>query len=439
MKFCWNRKSTLYGRDFSLTFKDLKDALNKKSEPDTLPKKPFIAIKLDRNSSKSIINLFRVVASHYCFRLTSEIFPQGKNIKEDNFLYSQSVDKSPPSFIVQTGGTTGSCKQILRLQNTWIRSFKINREKWQVSDSDSYGILGDLTHSISLYGLLEGLYLGTDVNLLSEWLPKSQLAIIADRKISILYATPIQLQLLIRAYEIHQIAPIPTLRRIIVGGSKLSKAQSLKLGKHFPEAEIAEFYGTAETSFITVSSPCTPQGSVGKVYEGVTVRITNDSGETLPKGKIGDIEVTSPYLFEGYIFDDKISLNQNDYFQTGERGFLDDQGNLFLKGRRDRMVSIHDINIHPEDVENYLQSLPGVEVAYVYPVSDKFNANHLHACIFYNSVKPNKNEIAGLCRNELGNKLTPKSFKLISDKPPLLLSGKLDLIALQNELEQGRW
>ena len=439
MKFSWNHKSTLYGRDFSLTFKDLKDALNKKSEPDTLPKKPFIAIKLDRNSSKTIINLFRAVTNNYCFRLTPEPFPRGKTIMEDDYLLPHSVDNSPPSFIVQTGGTTGSSKQILRSQNTWMRSFKINRNNWQISDSDSYGILGDLTHSISLYGLMEGLYLGSDMNLLSEWLPKSQLANISDREISILYATPIQLQLLIRAYEIHQIKPIPTLRLIIVGGAKLSATQAKKLPKLFPKAEIAEFYGTAETSFITVTSPSTPQGSVGKVYEGVTIRISNDSGEALPNGEIGDIEVTSPYLFEGYIFDDKISLNQNDCFQTGERGYLDDQGNLFLKGRRDRMISIHDINIHPEEVENYLQSLPGVEVAYVYPVSDKFNVNHLHACLFYDSIKPNKNDIARMCRMELGNYLTPKSFKLISNKPPLLLSGKLDLIALQNELEQGRW
>ena len=358
---------------------------------------------------------------------------------EDDYLLPHSVDNSPPSFIVQTGGTTGASKQILRSQNTWMRSFKINRNNWQISDSDSYGILGDLTHSISLYGLLEGLYLGSDVNLLSERLPKTQLDEIATRKITILYATPIQLQLLIRAFEIHQIKPIPTLRLIIVGGAKLSATQTKKLPKLFPEAEIAEFYGTAETSFITVTSPSTPQGSVGKVYEGVTIRISNDSGEVLPNDEIGNIEVTSPYLFEGYIIDGKITSNQNDYFPTGERGYLDDQGNLFLKGRRDRMMSIHDVNIHPEEVENYLQTFPGVEAAYVYPALDKFKVNQLYACLFYNSVEPNIDEISGICRNVLGNSHTPKSFKLIDGKPPLLPSGKLDLVALQTKQGQEEW
>ena len=439
MKFSWNRKSAVYGRDFTLSFKDLKDALNKKSEPDTLPKKTCIAIKLASNSSESIINLFLAVANNYCFRLTPETFPLGKNIKEDNFHLPHSVANSPPSFIVQTGGTTGSSKQILRSQNTWIRSFKINRKKWQISDCDSYGILGDLSHSISLYGLLEGLYLGTDVNLLRENLPQSQLAVIADREISVLYATPIQLQLLIRAFEIHHRKPIPTLRLVIVGGSKLSANLSLQLAQLFPAAEMVEFYGTAETSFITVASPNSPQGSVGKAYEGVKIRVVNDRGEVLSNNKIGNIEVLSPYLFEGYIGDGQVSFRLNDYFQTGERGLLDEEGNLFLKGRRDRIISIHDVNIHPEVIENFLETLPGVEAAYVYPMSENYRVNHLHCCIFYDSIKPDESEIVGKCRKELGHSHTPKSLKLIRGKPPLLLSGKLDLATLKTGLELGRW
>ena len=184
------------------------------------------------------------------------------------------------------------------MQSTWINSFLINRENWAITSRDNYGILGDLTHSISLYGLLEGLYLGTNVTLLGEWLPKSQLEEFATRMISVLYATPIQLQLLTRAFEIHKLKPITTLRKIIVGGAKLTPNQVLKLKKLFPKGEIIEFYGTAETSFITITTTDSPQGSVGKAYEGVKIRVINDLGESLPNGEIGNIEVTSPYVLK---------------------------------------------------------------------------------------------------------------------------------------------
>ncbi len=434
MKFTWNHNSFLSGKGFTLNSNELKKNLELNPDQRPFPKSPLVAIKLDNNPLDSITNLFQAVDGNYCFRLTPEPFPGEISTKPDPCLFTYQPATSPPCFIVQTGGTTGPVKQILRLQGTWIQSFKINKQNWSISTGDNYGILGDLTHSISLYGLLEGLYLGTNVTLLGDWLPKSQIKEIVVRKISVLYATPIQLQLLIRAFEIHQLSPIKSLRRVIVGGSKLSTSQTLKLTEMFPEAEVIEFYGTTETSFITVSSSNTPQGSVGKAYEGVDIRVTDDNRDLLPQNEIGNIEVASPYLFEGYIIEGKVSLKPNDYFQTGERGYLDDKGNLFLKGRRDRMISIHDTNIHPEEVENYLETLQGVEAAYVYLAPDKPNTHHLNACIYYNSVKPDINDIASRCRSDLGNYQAPKSYQLIDDKPPKLPSGKLDLVTIKARL-----
>lgn len=435
MKFNWHQASVLSGKNFFLNADEIKKLLSIDLVSCQLPEQPFVAINLDRTHVSSIINLFRAVERNYCFRLTPEPFPKGENIKADHCSHDHDPSDSPPCFVVQTGGTTGPAKKILRLQSTWTNSFLINRRIWSITSRDNFGILGDLTYSISLYGLLEGLYLGTNVTLLGEWLPKSQLEEIATRKISILYATPIQLQLLIRAFEIHKLKPITTLRKIVVGGSKLTPNQGLTLKKLFPKGEIIEFYGTAETSFITITNTNSPQGSVGQVYEGVEVRVINDLGEPLPNGEIGNIEVASPYIFKGYIDNGTLNPIQSDYFQTGERGFLDKNGYLFLKGRRDRMISIHDVNVHPEEVENFLTTIKGIEAAYVYSTCDRFETNHLHACLFVNSFKPDINQVSSMCRRELGFNLTPRSYRLIDEKPPLLASGKLNFAAIQRMLE----
>lgn len=435
LKFNWHQASVLSGKNFFLNADEIKKHLRIDRASNQLPVQPFVAINLDRNPVSSIINLFRAVEGNSCFRLTTETFPNGDKIKTDHCSLAHDPADSPPCFVVQTGGTTGPVKKILRLQSTWINSFLINRGFWAITSRDNYGILGDLTHSISLYGLLEGLYLGTNVTLLGEWLPKSQLEEIASRMISVLYATPIQLRLLTRAFEVHKLKPITTLRKIVVGGSKLTPNQVLMLKKLFPKGEIIEFYGTAETSFITITTTDSPQGSVGQVYEGVEVRVINDLGEPLPNGEIGDIVVKSPYIFKGYIDNGTLNPIQSDYFQTGERGFLDENGYLFLKGRRDRMISIHDVNVHPEEVENFLTTINGIEAAYVYSTCDRFETNHLHACLFINSFKPDINQVSSICRRELGFNLTPRSYRLIDEKPPLLASGKLNLVAIKRILE----
>lgn len=435
LKFNWHQASVLSGKNFSLNAEDVNKRVYQNPDPCTLPEQPFVAIKLNTNLSSSIINLFCSVRGNCCFRLTSEHFPEGETIKTDHCSYAHDPTSSPPCFIVQTGGTIGPARKILRLQSTWIKSFQINKLLWSISAKDNYGILGDLTHSISLYGLMEGLCIGTNVTLLGEWLPKSQLDEISARKISVLYATPIQLQLLLRAFEIHKMKPIASLRMIVVGGSKLTSTNSSKLKEVFPQSELVEFYGTAETSFISITSSDSPKGSVGKAYEGVKVRVSDDSGKSLPNGKEGNIEVSSPYLFEGYVHNDTIHPHQNDYFQTGECGFLDKNGYLFLKGRRDRMMSIHDVNINPEEVENFLLTVEGIEAAYVYSKLDRFKSNQLHACLFINSSKPDVKEIASMCQRNLGFNLTPKTFLLIDENPPLLRSGKLNLAAIQRILE----
>ncbi len=433
MKFCWNQSSVLSGKGFSLDA----ECLSSQNAPNH--SLPAIAIKIDENPAKGIVNLFRSIDQNHCFRLTAEEFPENDKVNADFSHFGHAPGTSPPSFIIQTGGTTGNKKQILRLQNTWIQSFKINQKKWSISNHDSYGILGDLTHSISFYGLMEGLFLGTNVTLLYDWLPSSQFHEIAKRKLTVLYATPIQLKLLLRAFEIHQFEPNSTLRRIIVGGSKLSSPLVTKLENIFPKAIITEFYGTTETSFITVSNPDTPQGSVGKAYKDVIVRVVNESGDVLPSDVTGNIEVTSPYLFEGYIIDGKFSSNKTDFYQTGERGFLDKNGNLFLMGRKDRMINILDVNVQPEEIESYLETFEHVNMAYVYPELDKYKGTQLQACLFYEIKQPDISDITKRCRKELGNYKTPKSYRLIGARPPLLASGKLNLRSIQTKLEQGIW
>ena len=74
----------------------------------------------------------------------------------------------PRSFVTQTGGSTGSPKMIRRTPGSWCASFEVNAERFALTASDRAAVLGHLTHSLALYGVLEALHVGADAEVLAD-------------------------------------------------------------------------------------------------------------------------------------------------------------------------------------------------------------------------------------------------------------------------------
>ncbi|WP_236638332.1 AMP-binding protein [Mangrovicoccus ximenensis] len=241
-----------------------------------------------------------------------------------------------------TSGSSGSPKVIRRSLASWQASFEVNRALFGFAPGDGIAVLGALSHSLALYGLMEGLHCGLDVHLLHGLRPAAQTARLQEGRASVIYATPTQLRLLSGP-------PVRSVRLVLCGGGSLDAAARASAAALFPEAALHEFYGASETSFITLADAGTPPGSVGRPYPGVTLEIRN------PADGVGEVWVKSPYLFEGYAEGDSPATRRDGAFLTvGELGRLDAQSHLHLAGRRDRMVTIADRNVHPEALERFL-------------------------------------------------------------------------------------
>ena len=103
----------------------------------------------------------------------------------------------------------------------------------------SVAVLGRLSHSLSLYGVLEGANLGAAVHLLDGLRPDRQRHAMADRGVQLVYATPAQLRMLSDGRG----PSLPALRFVLVGGSKLDAALRSRLAAMAAGAEVREFYG----------------------------------------------------------------------------------------------------------------------------------------------------------------------------------------------------
>ncbi len=375
-RFLWHPKARLFGPDGAEAFASLRGAAVLPADPPG----PALAAAL---------------AGGAAFRIGATDAPAPR-------------DGPGPLFETLTSGSTAAPRRILRSQASWTASFAVNAGLFGFGPGSSVAVLGALVHSLSLYGALEGLHLGARVHLLGGLRPDRQAQALAARGVDTLYATPAQLRGLTGA--------LPDLRLVLVGGSKLDAGLRAGLAALAPGADLREFYGAAETSFITLADADTPEGSVGRAYPGVVLDIRQ-----------GEVWVKSPYLFNGYAGEDGSARREGDWLSVGEMGRLQD-GVLYLNGRKGRMVTVADQNVFPEEIEALMETLPGIARAAVLACPDSARGHVLTAVALGDPAQ--EAAVLAALRATLGPLKAPRRIVWRADWP-VTAAGKTDLAALE--------
>ncbi len=324
-----------------------------------------------------------------------------------------------------TSGTSGQPKIIRRSPQSWMQSFTITADQFGIGPEDVYATFGSLGHSLSLYASVEALCLGADICGLAQTSPKRQALGISAMGVTVIYATPTQLGLLVKGAAQAQIRSFPKLRYVFCGGGALSEKMKSAAHAICQQAQIITFFGASETSFMTRADDQTPVGSVGQAYPDVQMRID------APQGEVGEIWVKSPYLFDGYASGDhKDTRWDGQFLSIGEMGQVDSQGNLFLKGRKNRMITVADVNVFPEDIERCVSQLESVRDCAVVSVPDEARGNRLICFVTYQGAPLEPVDVQTHCRVTLGQYCVPKEVRAIAQMP-LLAAGKPDLAQLR--------
>jgi acyl-coenzyme A synthetase/AMP-(fatty) acid ligase len=167
-------------------------------------------------------------------------------------------------------------------------------------------------------------------------------------------------------------------------------------------------YGMSEASAIAVpGAPGTAvRGSVGVAAAG-EIRVLDDAGRALASGETGEIAVRGRHVFRGYLDDPAATAAAFDaagWFRTGDLGFLDGEGNLFLKGRVNDQVNRGGMKIVPVEVEQVLLAQPAVAEAAAFAVSDAQGGEDIVAAVV---LRPGMTVTPRLLRSWLLDQLTP--------------------------------
>jgi len=318
--------------------------------------------------------------------------------------------------IIFTSGTSGRPKGArITYGNLWFAAIGSSLHLGH-SSHDIWLAAMPLFHIGGLAMLYRGLIGGNELILQERFDPDRALTAI-DNGATMVSLVPAMLRRMIDR------RPVPwphTLRRILLGGgpAPISLIQdALRLG-----LPIAPTYGLTEsTSQVATLDPSDlPRklGSSGIPLPTTAVRIV-DGTRMLPPGQIGEIEVSGPTIFAGYLEGpSRLDAESGRWFATGDAGYLDDDGYLFVEDRRDDLIVSGGENVYPAEIERVLIEHPLVRDAGVVALPNEEWGSRPIAAVVWDGVSESAEAtLWEHCRGRLAAYKIPDRFILLSAIP----------------------
>jgi acyl-coenzyme A synthetase/AMP-(fatty) acid ligase len=207
----------------------------------------------------------------------------------------------------------------------------------------------------------------------------------------------------------------PNLRAAYAAGAPLPtsvfEAFATQFGIH-----VAQLYGATEIGSVTFNAPWDEpfdRASVGRAMRDVSIRVLdlNSPTRSLPTGTQGQIAIRADSMFSGYLNADADLIDG--HFPTGDLGYLDERGRLFLTGRIKLLIDIGGMKVNPLEVEAVLQQHAGVAECIVVPLRQSETVNRLKALVVpkYPRRPPDAAELRELARQQLAGYKVPRIFE----------------------------
>lgn len=218
------------------------------------------------------------------------------------------------------------------------------------------------------------------------------------------------------------------LRMVLTSGSAL--AVSLRDEAQRRWGPIAyDLYGSTEAGWVAISTPedfGRRRGTVGRPGPGMRVEVVDTDGAPLPAGAIGTLRVSTGTEFSGYTGSD----GHRGAWDIGDLGYLDEDGYLYVTGRRDEMVVSGGENVYPSEVEGHLEAHPGVAEVAVIGMEDEEYGQVLWAYVV-GDVQPE--QLHAWLRERLARFKVPKRIVVIDELPRTATGKVLKRLLLQSE------
>jgi len=344
-------------------------------------------------------------------------------------------DDDDLSALMYTGGTTGRAKGVMLSHANLWETGKAAQDAGYVPGIDRALVPLPLSHSYGLLVTVVGLHSPEpNVTVLMRWFdPERFLELVQKYALQISAVVPSMLQLLLaQPLEDYDLS---SLRYLACGAAPLPREVVAELRRRLPEVEIREGYGLTETSALVSTNPPgrIRLGSVGLPVPGVELRVLADDDRELPAGEVGEICCRSPLVMQGYWRAPELTAEamRGGWFHTGDLGYLDEDGYLYVVDRKKDLIIRGGFNVFPRDVEDALLEHPAVALAAVVGRPDERHGEEVVAFVaLRNGSETTADELVAFAKERIGGYKYPREVRIVPDVP-LTPVGKVDRKALR--------
>ena len=347
------------------------------------------------------------------------------------------VDESDVSILMYTSGTTSLPKGVMLTYGDFTNYVVGTVEMADGSDRGTSLLCAPLYHIAGTANIMTAIWAGRKIVVLKQFEPKEWLEAVHQEKITHAFVVPTMLKQLIDHPEFSKY-DMSSLQNLSYGGAPMPFPVIRKAIEVFPKGTgfVNAFGQTETTSTLTVLGPNDHRldgppaevernlkrlTSVGLPLPDVEVQVLDDDNKPLPANEIGEVVIRTPRVMKGYAGQESATaalLDADGWLHTRDMGYLDEDGYVYLVGRKDDIIIRGGENIAPAEIEAVLHAHPSVDEAAVIGIPDVDWGQKIVAFVALRPGKTASNdELADFCRQRLASFKKPEIIRFVDALP----------------------
>jgi acyl-CoA synthetase (AMP-forming)/AMP-acid ligase II len=357
--------------------------------------------------------------------------------------------------LIFTAGTTGFPKGVPQDHNAYSSYVLSNVDPPDpAAPAETNVLVMPLYHVAGMQALMAAIYGGRTIALMRQFDEKEWFQTVEREKATRVMVVPTMLKRIVEYPDLDKY-DLSSVRVITYGAAACPYEVLKKTIECFPGRAVINAFGGTETSSTIAALRAEDQvitgkeseaerekklkrlaTSIGLPLEDVEIQVRDEKGKELPDGQIGEIVVRGPRIMKAYWKDEEKTqkaFTADGWYRTGDLGYKDEEGYIYLTGRGDDVIVRGGENIGPDEVESVLSTHPKIEEAAVIGVKDVEWGQQVMAVVrLKKGETATEAEITDFCRPRLAGFKRPTSVVFVTQELPKTSTGKI----LRRELRQ---